>query len=260
MDHPRDLPPSELATALEALVQASEQNLPPQLRALVTRLLAAQHEGAGRELQHLTKRLREALDRFGHDSRLAAYVQRDIPDARARLAHVVQLTEEAAHRTMDLVERCGPLAARPAVSARELSGLWAQAQGRPDRALLARVAEHLESAARDSEQVRADLAQVVLAQGFQDLSGQIIRHVIELVSEIESALTELMPVDEAGTSPVGTPRGADSMPGPAAASGAGAPRGSSAQGFGPTVPGTAAAIQAVSGQQDVDDLLAGLGV
>ena len=40
-----------------------------------------------------------------------------MPDARVRLDHVLKLTEDAAHRTLDLVERSGPLADRLSLDA-----------------------------------------------------------------------------------------------------------------------------------------------
>src|SRR3954464_7508264 len=85
---------------------------------------------AGREpdllaqLSSLTTHLRSALDRFRLDSRLTALAEKEIPDARQRLSHVLKLTEAAAHRTMDLVEQSAPPAARTAKEAAALIEPW----------------------------------------------------------------------------------------------------------------------------------------
>jgi chemotaxis protein CheZ len=82
---------------------------------------------------------------------------------------------------------------------------------------------------------------VLLAQGFQDLSGQIIRGVMKLVSELELALTDLVRLSKSG------PRGPNPL------------SDETRRGFGPVVPGINNG-PAVSGQQDVDALLSGLGM
>jgi chemotaxis protein CheZ len=99
----------------------------------------------------------------------------------------------------------------------------------------------LAAARKDRGQVRANLAEVVLAQGYQDLSGQIIRGVMKLVDELEVALVELVRLSKTGGKV--TKRVVDDT----------------RRGFGPTIPGINNG-PAVSGQQDVDSLLAGLGM
>src|SRR4026209_3000488 len=76
------------------------------------------------DLRKLTGDLQSALQRFRVDSRLVDLAEKDVPDARLRLDHVLRLTDEAAHRTLDLVEQSGPLAERTARSASDLIGQW----------------------------------------------------------------------------------------------------------------------------------------
>ena len=70
---------------------------------------------------------------FSVDSRLVDLAEKEVPDARHRLDHVLKLTDEAAHRTMDLVEQSGPLAertAREAADARRAVAAFPRAQDR----------------------------------------------------------------------------------------------------------------------------------
>src|ERR1043165_4273871 len=60
------------------------------------------------DLRKLTGDLQSALQRFRLDSRLADLAEKDVPNAKLRLDHVLRLTDEAAHRTLDLVEQSGP--------------------------------------------------------------------------------------------------------------------------------------------------------
>ena len=184
--------------------------------------------------------LHGALERFQVDSKLIDLAQRQVPDARHRLAHVLRLTADAAHRTMDLVEQCCPLADQLAQQAERL--ILAQDTGGSPPALKPQMLAFLKQAGTSMAAVRSNLAEVLLTQGYQDLSGQIIRGVMTLVDELQEALGELVRI----AGPVEDP---DSHPG----------KTGSGRGHGPMVPGIDHG-QAVSGQQDVDALLSDLGM
>jgi chemotaxis protein CheZ len=196
------------------------------------------------ELRDLTTNLRSALDRFRLDSRLADLAEKEMPDARQRLSHVLTLTDQAAHRTLDLVEQSGPLAERTAREAASLAAPWGRFRtGQIGVAeyqdLLTRMDGFLGAAEKDSDVVRKNLADVLLAQGYQDLSGQIIRGVMNLVAEVESTLGDLTRLSRA----IGA-----IVPGASAAG----------SGFGPAVPGVDTGGTIISEQQDVDALFSGV--
>jgi chemotaxis protein CheZ len=208
----------------------------------------ARQEGLYRELRDISGSLRFALDQFRLDSRLATLAGKDVPDARVRLDHALKLTEDGAHRTLDLVERSCPLADHTAKHAGAL-GASLRALRRdlkevtPLDKVVGQVADFLAIAQRDSDTVRANLTEVLMAQSYQDLSGQIIRGVITLVGEVERTLAHFAAL-------------ADGHPGKAVA--APVETTTSAHGFGPAVPGITR--DAVDEQGDVDALLADLGM
>ena len=207
------------------------------------------------EIRRLTGDLQKALERFGIESRLADIAENEIPDARTRLAHVIKMTDDAAHRTLDLVEQSGPLSER---TAREAGALIASLQAYRERPpsgsgfeatvrsidaflpVVRAVEAFLPVVRSDSEQIRKNLADVLLAQGYQDLTGQIIRSVIKLVEELEEALESLTRLsgDVVEHATLGE---------------------SPDKGHGPVVPGVTRGDVA-SGQTDVDELLSGLGM
>lgn len=200
------------------------------------------------DLRKLATGLQTALVRFSVDSRLIDMAEKEVPDARHRLDHVLKLTDEAAHRTMDLVEQSGPLAERTAKQADEIVALWRRFRSRTIavhefRDMIQRMDVFLESARTDMDKVRGNLAEVLLAQGYQDISGQIIRGVMKLVGELETALVELLRLSRPGSESRRSAGAADET----------------RRGFGPVVPGVDHG-PAVSGQQDVDALLSGLGM
>jgi chemotaxis protein CheZ len=199
------------------------------------------------QLQDLTHNLRNALDRFRLDSRLTRLAEKDVPDARERLNHVLKLTDQAAHRTLDLVEKSCPPADRIAREAASLNEPWSRFRAGTISVsdycdLIGRVDKFFLSAQNDAEGVRANLNEVLMAQDFQDLTGQIIRGVVTLVSEVEVVLVDLAKL-------AGAERGQHS---PTAEE--------IARGTGPTVPGVEQGTAVVNGQADIDALLSDLGM
>lgn len=234
---------STIATLAGALAGGDEQLFLSELDLLVHR----RERTLFSELRKLTGDLQSALERFSIDSRLVDLAEKEVPDARARLDHVLKMTDEAAHRTMDLVEQCGPLAERTARAANDISGLWNKFRARQIqvdefRAMVRQLDSFLDASRTDMDKVRGNLTEVLMAQGYQDLSGQIIRGVMKLVAELETALVDLVRLSRTGSQ-----------------SAAAAPTDTMSRGFGPAVPGVDNG-PSVSGQSDVDSLLAGLGM
>ena len=199
------------------------------------------------QLQDLTCNLQSALDRFRLDSRLTRLAEKEVPDARERLQHVLKLTDQAAHRTLDLVENACPLADRTAKEAASLSEPWSRFRAGTITVsdycdLISRVDKFLVASRSDSEVVRQNLNEVLMAQDFQDLTGQIIRGVMTLVSEVEVVLVDLAQL--AGNQPGATGPTAEEL----------------ARGTGPAVPGVDQGAATVNGQVDIDALLSDLGM
>jgi chemotaxis protein CheZ len=198
------------------------------------------------ELRRLTVGLQGALERFTLDSRLVDLAEKEIPDARHRLDHVLKLTDEAAHRTMDLVEQSIPIADRTAKSAAELLVFWKRFRAREIavedfKTMLGHMDVFLAATKGDTETLRSNLSEVLMAQGYQDLTGQIIRGVMKFVTELEITLGELVQLTADGIAKTDI---ADTL---------------RSRGFGPVVPGIDHGF-VVGDQGDVNSLLSGLGL
>lgn len=220
-----------LAQLNEAVARNDEQ----AFRVAVDSLQDQREDDVTRALRTLTGSLLDAMLTFRKEFRISDLAEREVPDARARLNHVMKLTDEAAHKTMDLIEQCGPLADRTSKAATMLleHGIDVPAGFR----------SFLKQTADDCSKVRANLAEVIIAQTYQDLTGQIIRGVVTLVGEVEHVLAELMRMTGAGAETPASAGKSDSSLG---------------HGFGPAVPGVSTGV--VQGQEDIDALMAGLGI
>lgn len=190
-------------------------------------------------LRQWDKRVREVgrlLATLGWDVTLHRLAE-EVPDARARLGYVAQMTDSAANKVLNLVDEAQPRCEAAATEAAALSGRLALLAEHPDlgvgesRALLAEAAAALAHQAEVNRHQAGLLSQIMLAQDFQDLSGQVIKKVVGILDHAELQLQQLLSQTD----------------GPEAAT----PAPSRLQG--PQVPDKAMV------QEDVDDLLASLG-
>ncbi|MFZ5843344.1 MAG: protein phosphatase CheZ [Pseudomonadota bacterium] len=149
------------------------------------------------EIGKLTRQLHEALISFQLDNKISAFAAHDIPDARQRLNYVITMTEQAANKTMDGLERVLPMVSDLNHQASEFRGkmqklLRKEMQPGEFRMLCDDLVAHFERTEGQLADVNHTLNDIILAQDYQDLTGQVIRRVINLVQEVESSLVDLV--------------------------------------------------------------------
>ena len=118
----------EYSACVEELVEALRAEDETAFFAAVDHMVHMREPGVLNQLRSVTGDLQQALERFSVESRLQDIATNEIPDARARLHHVINMTDQAAHRTLDLVEASCPLADHLAQQASELSALLARSR------------------------------------------------------------------------------------------------------------------------------------
>lgn len=149
------------------------------------------------EIGKLTRRLHEALTSFHLDSRITDIAASEIPNAKDRLNYVIERTEEAANKTMDKVEHCNQLADTIAKDSQDLLDEWQKLYRRElnpgdFRNLCKRIETHLEKNKNSADELNSELSGVLLAQDYQDLTGQVIRQVITLVHDVEESMVNVI--------------------------------------------------------------------
>ncbi|WP_006786145.1 protein phosphatase CheZ [Thiorhodospira sibirica] len=206
------------------------------------------------QIGKLTRDLHEALNGFRMDSRLSEITEEEIPDAKERLNYVVVMTEQAANRTLTAVETVLPLIESLTQQASELGSDWQRFRQRElsaddFRELSRKLDLFFEQMNQNSELMRRNLSDVLMAQDFQDLTGQVIRRVINLVQDVEENLVGLVRISGQRLSNPDAKFKQEQKD-----------TATLTTGTGPTVPGTSDAKQEVmTAQDDVDDLLSSLG-
>jgi chemotaxis protein CheZ len=205
------------------------------------------------EVGRLTRSLYESIRNFHVDSAVPPHDEEAMSkmnDASDRLTYVVDMTNKAANKTLDLVEETMPYASGIKEEAVQLKEAWGRLQRKemkPEefRALSGRMDEFLQKLSVDSDKVYVNLSEILLAQDFQDLTGQVIHRVTGLVKEVEENLVDLVRMAGKVDSITGTVHDIDEVD-----------RGM--EGEGPQM-NTEKREDVVSGQDDVDDLLSSLG-
>jgi chemotaxis protein CheZ len=146
---------------------------------------------------HMTRALHESLRGLGLD-KLIEKAASDIPDARDRLDYVARLSEDAAQKVLNATDAAGPLQDQIGGDAKRLSASWQQllaANAGADpawQALAQRTVAALDGAAAGSSETKAHLMDIMMAQDFQDLTGQVIKKVTSIAQNLEQQLVQML--------------------------------------------------------------------
>lgn len=190
----------------------------------------------------ITREMHEAFSVLGGSNELHDVVE-EFPNARERLAHVGKMTENAANTVLNLVDaakpECDDLVKRGDELSQSLNRMAASQDLTVERAraLMGVCAKFAERTSEFAGKQGAILSDIMMAQDFQDLSGQVIKKVIDIINRTELQLVQLL-VDSA---PNQAPKQESEF------------TGETHQLQGPQ------ATEAALAQNDVDDLLASLG-
>ena len=153
-------------------------------------------EEAFARLGAITREMHEALSVLG-GNQLQSIVE-EIPNARDRLAYVGKMTEDAANKVLNLVEAakpdCDDLAKRGGQLAESLERLAAAPDMSVDKArgLMVVCGKFAQRTADFAGGQASVLSDIMMAQDFQDLSGQVIKKVIDIITRTEMQLVQLL--------------------------------------------------------------------
>jgi chemotaxis protein CheZ len=149
------------------------------------------------EVGRLTRELHDAINGFLLDARISDMTNVEIPDAKERLNYVITMTQQSADRTLTAVEKSLPLVETMEKQSAQLAEEWDKLSKRilnkgEFKGLGDRLYDFLQQSRKDSNDLHSSLSEVLMAQDFQDLTGQIIRKVITLVQDVELKLVKLV--------------------------------------------------------------------
>lgn len=158
-----------------------------------------EHDGDGEvfnRLGHMARQLHESLRQLGYDKTLEESA-RQIPDARQRLAYIVQMTEQAASKVLNAVDVAKPLQDELLARSESMAGRWdrmfaSQLSVEEFKVLATDTRTFFQEAPRQLKATNQQLTEIVVAQDFQDLTGQVIRKVVDIVEGFETQLLQVL--------------------------------------------------------------------
>lgn len=200
-----------------------------------------EEEAVFNRIGHLARKLHDSLRELGLDKALEE-TARQIPDAQGRLHYIAQMTEQAASKVLNACDIAKPTQDELATLSKALGARWEkmfanQLSVEEFKQLAADTRGFFAAAPEKMALVNAQLNEIMLAQDFQDLTGQVIKKVVDIVQNVEAQLLQLlietMPAEKRAAAPEGLMNG-------------------------PVIDG-AGRSDVVTSQQQVDDLLESLG-
>jgi chemotaxis protein CheZ len=145
----------------------------------------------------LTRELHDGLTALRLDRTLSDMAV-EMPDARNRLKYVVEMCERSARKVLDTLDELAPLQQATHDESAALLAAWEgvlDRRRRPDDGFLAlfdRTRRHLATTVARAERTASLHSDIMVAQDFQDLTGQVCRRIEGITERIEAELLELL--------------------------------------------------------------------
>ncbi|HLO61963.1 MAG TPA: protein phosphatase CheZ [Azonexus sp.] len=153
----------------------------------------SKQEAVFNRIGHMARSLHNTLRELGYEKLVEKTVSA-LPDAKDRLAYVANLTEQAACRVLNATDIAGPLVDDIENAASALGDRWDKAfANQLGVAEFKQLAEETRTYLKEQLPVKtrgthAQLTEIMMAQDFQDLTGQVIKKVVALAQELEAGL------------------------------------------------------------------------
>lgn len=197
--------------------------------------LASSPDARVEKIGRAAARLHRLLKDLGYGRNLEKSAA-TMPDARERLSYIDRAMHEASEKTISAVEASSPITAQNRSVCANLAERLSDTAFSEHQALIQEVVSQLGEIAAGEEKVHHNLLQIMEAQEFRDVAGQMVNKIVDAAQEIESILLNILKEYVPDTrdsliSKEGLTTGPEFKPG-----------------------------NSVSGQDEVDDLLASLGL
>ncbi|MDX1795228.1 MAG: protein phosphatase CheZ [Hydrogenovibrio sp.] len=153
---------------IESLLQLMKNQEYSKASDVIDELVEQRNQGVLKQVEEISKNLHETLEGFGSDAAILKHTKHDLPDASERLQYVIEATEEASSKTLSSSENL--MALLESIESNE-----------SDEKIKDLVAE-----------AQSEVTNIMMAQSFQDLTGQVLNRVIMLVTNLEQSLHDLI--------------------------------------------------------------------
>ena len=141
------------------------------------------------KIGQLTRQLHDSLNELGYAEKLRGSMG-ELPDAQSRLSYIARLTGEAAEKVLNRVEQAK---AQHDFIAQETRRVVTSLVKDPVAAVAkGEIMNFLTDVERVTKEADSHLTEIMMAQDFHDLTGQVIARVVNLAATIEEQLVQLL--------------------------------------------------------------------
>ncbi len=183
-DVPQGATPAEAVNIKEAVAASSQMSVQER------------QNQAFERIGQLTRLLHDTIRQLGYDRMLEETAEK-LPDARQRLSYISQMTEQAASRVLNATDIAKPILDKSEEQAVRLSERWDLLYNKKlsveeFKALAGETRAFVSQTASDSKIVNEQLLEIMMAQDFQDLTGQVIKKIADMASKMENGLLKVL--------------------------------------------------------------------
>ncbi len=179
------------------LIKSADLESDAELETLMSEIATLHDSVLHQELGQMARKVHDSFHQFASENRFRELAHDDIPDAKERLQYIVTKTDEAAHNTMTIAEEAISLAEAMEQRCQKLCNDWVREdksfpEGRDASLTDACLIDVFRSMQMEAKGINEKMMQIIVAQEFQDITGQMIKKVINIVQELEQNMLRLV--------------------------------------------------------------------
>jgi chemotaxis protein CheZ len=153
-------------------------------------------KGMYERLGGIVRLLHDSLRELGYDKALTE-ASSQIMDAQDRLEYVASLTEQAANKVLNTLDDGMPAQDQLSKQAKDMDSRWADLfAGKLSieqfKVLAGDSRAFAQAVSEATEAEKARLLEIMMAQDFQDITGQLIKKVVNITKTVENELAQLL--------------------------------------------------------------------
>ena len=190
----------DLEALFDSIASQQKETAEPQPAAATAAQSASTPQSGNEEMYEqigqITRKMHNALRDMGYDKSLER-VADAIPDARDRLSYIASLTKGAADRVLNAIDVAQPLQDDLGGNAKALSERWNllyanQLSTEEFKQLANDTRQYLNQVPQQTHETSTQLLEIVMAQDFQDLTGQVIKKMMDMFKTLEAEMLTLL--------------------------------------------------------------------
>ena len=186
----------DLEALFDSIIAANTDEEKPESAKVIPLNADAEQAKVINQVGHIARKLHDTLRELGLHTEIEKAAS-SIPDARDRLNYVATLTQQAAERVLNATEAAQPVVDKLGTESQRLASQWdALFEKKLDvkqfKDLVLQTQSFLHETPKQTKATNAYLTEIMMAQDFQDLTGQVIKKIIHLTQEMEQQLVALL--------------------------------------------------------------------